>query len=287
MNPKIIILKDEAKTPDMNAVSKVFRTGHIIEVETMDKPPRNINRYRKLNKEQYIDTETGEVLDYKTQKRSNSASIKKSFNNLRRIVNANFVGNPSEVHIILTYGKYMNDTRLMYLDFKRFWQRFSYRYPNCQYIAVTEPQRRGSWHYHVLVRSQNEQFFYVKQSELTECWGHGHTYIKNLAGIDNIGLYFVAQLENDDVNEDLQDENRPKSIIKGARLAYYPPNMKIYRCSSGIIRPEPIIMTYNSVNELVENRKPCYSRTIRIVKHDDDGYNELNAITYEHYNLRR
>lgn len=287
MNSKIVCVKDHAKTPDMNAMSKVFITGHVIEVETIDKPPKNINRYRKISKEQYIDTLTGELLEYKSQKRSNSSSMKSTFDKLRRIINANFTGIPSELHIILTYGKFMNDTRLMYLDFKRFWQRFSYRYPNCQYIAVTEPQRTGSWHYHVLVKSLDKEYFFIRQSELTELWGHGFTYIKNLAGYDNIGLYFVVRLQDIDVNEILNDENLPKTIKKGARLAYYPPNMKIYRCSSGIIRPQPIIIPYNSVSELVNGHEPCYKSTLHIMKVENETHRELNAITYEHYNLKR
>lgn len=284
---QIVCERGQAKLPDMNAVSKVFITGHIIEVETIDKPPKNLNRYRKLNKYQYVDTVSGELLDYKPDKRSKSSSIKPTFDRLRRIINANFTGNPSEVHIVLTYQEFMSDTKQMYLDFKRFWQRFSYRYPNCRYIVVTEPQESGSWHFHLLVKSTDKSFFFVPHSKLTDLWGHGFTWIRNLAGVDNIGLYFVARLKDVDSNEDLQDENRSKSIKKGARLDFYPPNMKIYRCSSGIIRPQPIVVPYQSVGEIVDKHEPCFSRTIRIIRRDADGDKELNAITYEHYNLHR
>lgn len=284
---RIVLVKEYAKDPNDNAISKVFITGHIIEVETMDKPPKNLNRYRKLNKDQYIDTETGEMLDYKHNNRSKSRSLNDTFDRLRRIINANFEGEPSEVHIVLTYAALMTDTNQMYLDFKRFWQRFSYRYPNCQYIVVTEPQERGSWHFHLLVKSTDRPFFFIPHSKLMDLWGHGFTWISNLAGDDNIGLYFVARLKDIDENESLQDENRPKSIKKGARLALYPPNMKIYRCSTGIIRPQPTMMTYSSVKELVINHKPCFSNTIRIISRDENGEKELNAITYEHFNLHR
>ena len=283
----IIFKKGQAKIPDENSIAQVFITGNIIEVRIIDKPSKNLNRYRKLNKCQCIDVETGEVIDYKIDKRGKSSTMKPTFDRLRRIINTNFTGTPSEVHIVLTYASVMTDTRQMYLDFKRFWQRFSYRYPNCQYIAVTEPQERGSWHFHLLVKSTDRPFFFIPHSELTELWGHGYTWIENLNGIDNMGAYFVPRLKDIDINEDLQDENRSKSIKKGARLSLYPPNMKIYRCSTGIIRPQANLMPYKSVKELTKGHKPYFSGTLHIIRIDENGEKELNAITDECYNLHR
>lgn len=288
MKEKFTLSKSPGKHPDENAMSKVFITGHIIEVETMDKHPRNLTRYRKFDKGHYIDLDTGELCDYHLPKQSSrQSSMLPSFERLRRIINANFFGLPSECHVILTYREQITNPQPLYTDFKKFWQKLSYRYPHCEYIAVTEPQHRGSWHFHVLIKDMQARRLFIPHEELTRLWGHGFTWISSLAGNDNIGLYFMVRLKDVDLHEDLQNGRQSKRILKGARLQFYPPHMKLYRCSSGIVRPTTVTMPYREVQRLVKSQPPCFSRTIRIIQNDDGGETELNAITYEHYNLKR
>ncbi len=288
MKEKITLSKSPGKRPDENAMSKVFITGHIIEVETMDKQPRNLTRYRKFDKSHYIDLDTGELCDYQPRiDSSRKHTMLPSFERLRRIINANFFGLPSECHVVLTYREQITDPQPLYADFKKFWQRLSYRYPHCEYIAVTEPQHQGSWHFHVLIKDTQAKRLFIPHEELTCLWGRGFTWISSLAGNDNIGLYFMVRLKDVDLHEDLQNGQQSKLILKGARLQFYPPHMKLYRCSSGIVRPQAITMPYGEVQRLVRSKSPCFRRTIRVVKNEDGGETELNAITYEHYNLKR
>lgn len=287
MKGKITLAKIPGRPPDENAMSKVFITGHIIEAETMDRQPRNLTRFRKFDKGHYVNLDTGELFDYHPQPSDRQNSMRSSFERLRRIINANFFGLPSECHIVLTYREQVTEPQPLYTDFKKFWQRFSYRYPHCVYIAVTEPQHRGSWHFHVLIKDLQANKLFIPHKELTRLWGHGFTWIKSLAGYDNIGLYFMARLKDVDFREDLQNDQPSKWIVKGARLRFYPPHMKLYRCSSKIIRPQAVTMPYREVRRLVQSKSPCYSRTIRIIQEDNGEETELNAITYEHYNLKR
>ena len=77
-------------------------------------------------------------------------------------------------------------------------------------------------------------------------------------------------------------------ILKNARLRYYPPNLKIYRCSKGIKRPKPITLPFGEVKRLVGDSQPVQKSAKHIVSVDENGTeHELNSIEYRQYNLLR
>lgn len=71
-------------------------------------------------------------------------------------------------------------------------------------------------------------------------------------------------------------------------LRYYPPNLKIYRCSKGIQRPHPIILPFREVKRLVGDSQPVRQAAKQIIAVDSDGTEqELNSVEYRQYNLKR
>ncbi|MGW7157742.1 rolling circle replication-associated protein, partial [Streptomyces sp. NPDC054887] len=55
----------------------------------------------------------------------------------------------------MTYKKNMTDTKKLYSDFQNFIDRLRYKYKkesSIDYLSVVEPQGRGAWHCHVLMR---------------------------------------------------------------------------------------------------------------------------------------
>ncbi|MCG7315622.1 hypothetical protein MHL30_21335, partial [Priestia flexa] len=139
-----------------NALVKVTQMNHIIEVQHMERMNRT-NHIKKLDKESYVDIRTGEIKEFQQSenRKDNFNSLRQTFKKLRYLINNNFIGSANELHITLTYKENMMDTKQLYEDFKNFMKRLKYRYKKqttIDYITVVEPQGRGAWHCHVLMR---------------------------------------------------------------------------------------------------------------------------------------
>ena len=270
------------------------RGNGIVELITSanrDKPNKSISRYRKLTKDTFLDTETGEIRNYKHyEKRVDSTrELRKTFHELRRRINYNFVGNESEKFVTLTYKKKMTDRNKLYKDFKNFILKLKYRFPNIEYIVVVEPQHTGSWHLHVLLKNNNREKLYIEQELLDKLWEHGFTYIESITDVDNLGAYFVARFTDDNLLEnDDNVETTRKAIVKGARLKFYPSGFKLYRCSKGIKKVTSEDMPYSMAKHKVKGMHRTYAKTKRILTEDETMVKHvLNEITYEQFNSNR
>jgi len=276
---------------------RVTKMNHIVEIQHMEKMS-NGSSIRKLDKHRYVDIRDGEIREFEkfSEKRSdNFNSLRKTFKTLRYLINNNFTGVGNELHITLTYKKNMTDTKQLYEDFKNFMKRFRYsfkEYGSIDYLTVIEPQERGAWHHHLLVRFNDvEDKVFLNPNAVREIWGHGFIKIKTLEGVDNIGAYLSAYL----ADVELKDESRAtgeevtkvvdgveKKFIKGGRLHRYPNGMNLYRTSRGIKKPDRVDMAYSDIKKVVGSAKPHYTKSIHI---ETEDFN--NVITYEQYNTKR
>lgn len=283
-----------------NSLVKLTTMGHLREIQYMEK--MNTQTYiRKLNKNQYVVLETGEIKEIKhIENRSQSYnSLRQTFKKIRYLINNNFFGNRNELHVVLTYKENNTDNSLLYMDFKRFMTRFKRKYEDkgsFDYINVVEPQGRGAWHCHLLLRFNDLDSIFILNSELAELWGQGFVTIKSLKDVDNIGAYlsaYLADLELTDdtfrvaVKEDLkiverEVEGETKRFIKGGRLHMYPPGMNLYRKSRGVKFPERETMTYKEAKKIVGSAKPHYSNQYEI---EIDDFS--NTVAFEQYNSKR
>lgn len=285
---------------------KVKRMNEIIEVMHIKNDSLGgLANVVKISKDKYMIVDTGEVREYKKSENrgQNIESLKKTFRKIRDLINNNFVGAANELHITLTYAENMRDTKRLYEDFKNFMKRFRYRFKyDVDYISVVEPQGRGAWHLHLLLKFNGLDKIYIHNDDIAKVWGHGFTKTKSLEGVDNIGAYLSAYLADVEMNKEtirdmfmsrhgqveikeVEVEGITKKYIKGGRLHYYPPGMNIYRKSKGIKFPEEQYMKFSEIKKEVGSAKPTFSRTVLI---KDDMTNQvLNEITYLCYNLRR
>lgn len=276
-----------AEIPD-NQLCTVYQCNHVIDVISIQKRSSSISDYRKVSKSLYCDTKSGEVFEYKKHEKRYH-SLKDTFTNLRRLINNNFTGRHSELMLVLTYSSYMDNAEQLYQDFRKFWLRFKYHFPPSEYICIIEPQASGSYHLHVLVKTRDGSMLFVPKQQLDQLWGHGGTYVRRITDVDNLGAYFCSYFTNLDYfeNTDIQKKYpSAKMIVKNARLHYYPPNLKIYRCSKGIKRPKPITLPFSEVKKIVGDSQPVRQSAKHIVSVDENGTeHELNAIEYRQYNL--
>jgi len=276
---------------------RVTKMNHIVEVQHMEKMS-NGSSIRKLDKYRYVDIRDGEIREFEkfSEKRSdNFNSLRKTFKALRYLINNNFTGSGNELHITLTYKENMTDTKQLYEDFKKFIMRFRYSfkgYGSIDYLTVIEPQERGAWHHHLLVRFNDIQDkVFLDNKMVSEIWGHGFIKIKTLDGVDNIGAYLSAYLADVEVTNDYAATGEhvtkmvdgvEKKFIKGGRLHRYPNGMNLYRTSRGIKKPDRIDMSYSDIKKVVGSAKPHYTKSIQI---ETEDFN--NVITYEQYNMKR
>lgn len=293
------MLNDENSIQPNDKVT-VTQMNHIVEVQYMAKKNRSAT-IRKIDKDTYVELATGEVREFEhsNNRKDNYKTLRATFKNLRYLINNNFTGKGNELHVTLTYEENMTDTKRLYTDLDKFIKRLRYDYKKqttIDYINVVEPQERGAWHCHLLLRFNQLEKVYIPNRNLAEMWGQGFVKIKSLKDVDNIGAYLSAYLTDVELTEDtvgvaLREERevitksvegKEKSIVKGGRLHMYPVGMNIYRKSKGIEYPERKEMQYEKVKKIVGSRTPHYSKTYDI----QDGDFE-NRITFLQYNMKR
>lgn len=304
------------QAPDMDeySMTKVTTMGNVVEVVTMQKVGSG-SPCKKLDKDHYLDTRTGEVLEYQhiENRAESTRSIRNTLARIRALVNTNVVEPDNVRWCTFTYAENMTDTERLYQDFRKFWQRFCYwckknGIDKPEYITVQEPQGRGAWHIHAFFIWACKAPYIDNNEVMAKLWGHGFTSTKALHDCDNVGAYFsaylgdmpiedVARLPEDEMKKacfgtsvlekeftDEQGRTKTKKFVKGGRLYLYPPGMNIVRTTNGIRQPDIEITTLAEAKEKVSSAKLTYSCAYEIVGDDEQVF---NRITKSYYNRKR
>jgi hypothetical protein len=304
------VLKNQSlQAIESNKMVKLTDMGNVKEILCIDKLNLKGFPIKKINKNEYMLLSTGEVFEYKNHSENRSQdieSLRRTFKNIREVINTNFIGEKNELAFTITYAENMTNTKVLYADFVRFMKKIYYNYQDVDYINVVEPQGRGAWHCHVLLRFNDYDKIYIPNKQIADMWGHGFVKVKAIKqNVDNLGAYLSAYLGDVELNSDnLQElthegvirpgqsfdvkeveiEGVKKKFIKGGRLHFYPVNMKICRCSRGIRKPTKEYMTYEDAKKRIGVATPTYETRTLIL---DDNGEQLNAISYEQYNKKR
>jgi len=275
---------------------RMKKMGNITELMHMQHKNTTCNIIN-LDKEHYILCKTGEIKQKKhiENRKDNTASVRRSLNNLRDLINTNVIDVNKCKWITLTYAENMQDPKQLYTDFKKFIMRFKYKFGKFEYIVAMEPQGRGAWHAHLIFIFPFNPGF-IDNKIIANLWGFGFAKTKKLDDIDNIGTYLTAYLgdmELDNTNNDLvkddlsnvhvvQDqEGQSKRIVKGARLRLYPPKFNLYRCSRGIQKPEISHLREYEAARKVKNQTLTREAAIQL---EDEETGFKNIISYRYYN---
>lgn len=267
--------------------------GNITEITRMDF--RNqAQTIERIDKDFYrvMSDESGEIHEFthSENRGQNADSLKKTLRRLRLLINNNFYGASNELMLTLTYRQNMRDSRKLQEDFERFIRRLRKQYPehDLQYLAVIEPQERGAWHLHILLKGCKRLF--IPNKVIAECWAQGFTKTKAFADVDNIGAYLTAYLANLPTDDKTSGKNvitkevngKRKKFIKGARLHLYPTGINIYRHSRGIKMPQTVEMPYLKALDLVKGHVKTLEYDVKIEKD-----NFINNVHKEYYNSKR
>ena len=265
--------------PDMNV--KLITTGNILKL-TIEKydTVSPLKNYTRLNSNEYLDRNTGEIKPYQkgisSSKKSTIKNRNRAFSRLRDIINTNFTGLRNELHIILTYGQKMTDRSQLTIDFQLFWKKMRYfqsksdnSLMNLQYIAVYEPTQKGVWHIHLLIKDTGNDHLYFKSSVIREMWGHGFIKIVPLSGRNDIGLYFMNLIGYNKGN-----------CKKEELWELYETNKKIYSKSKGITPvPAPEYLLYKDAKERIKNGKLIFDKS-KALKNGDHEIRRYRDMQY-------
>lgn len=276
---------------------KVTTAGNVVEIMYSEKKSVG-NSIVKLNSNEYLDKLTGEIKEYKkTEDRSQSKNeLRKTFKNIRDVVNCNVTEPNNCKWVTLTYAENMTDTVRLYKDAERFIKRLRYKYGKFEYIQVVEPQGRGAWHIHMIMIFAKKAPF-IPNNEMADIWGNGFTVTRKMDDIDNLGAYLSAYLgdielnENDKLDKEVLDncvglevkEVNGKKYIKGGRLHMYPTKFNILRCSRGVKRPIVEVMSEEFAQKKVSAATLTFQKTIHLT----DGSDYENTLNYRYYNMKR
>lgn len=249
---------------------------------------------QKFSKDYMINTRTNELIKIKHAKTrtdpKNFRSLRKTFEKIRLLINANFNGGQNQLFVTLTYkDSPMKDTDKLYKDFKAFIKRLRKKVnAELAYLLVIEPTAKGGWHCHTLIKRLDKKNLYLPNRVISELWGQGFVNVRRIKTSDNIACYLSAYLGDIDLNNlnDNPTSTVPKNIIKGGRLTFYPNGMRIYRTSrKGIKQPRKI---QGFKEELQKSNgilgiSPDYYRTFEVV----NSFGEPINIEVEYYSKKK
>lgn len=270
---------DSSQAIPPNKPVNVKGCSHIYEVSYISSISHVLENYKKISKNRMVDKTTGEIIEVEpsNNRADNIISLRRTIKKLRDLINANFEGAKNELFITLTYAENMTDYKRLYSDFVKFFKRLSYRYKDIEflYIYTIEPQERGAWHIHLLLKGLNVQELFIPNDTVGEIWGHGFTKTRRLDEVDNVGAYLSTYLA------DVLDDTGKK---KGARLKLYPAGINIYRCSRNVKKPEVWRMTYEEARSFLTEEHKTYEVAYDIYSESGEL---LNFVKKEFFNLKR
>lgn len=254
---------------------------------------------RKINADEYIVINSGELKRFKKNNGKQAEFLRRAFKNLEHLIKTNFDTEENEhnaLFITLTYAENMKDSDKLYEDFDKFMKRLKYEYSDhvFQYIAVAEPQARGAWHMHVLLKSDKPVLF-IDNKKMARIWRHGFTETERIKGKDP-GKYFAAyftsletEAKEHEIGAAYATDGKGKRYKKGARLNFYPKCMNFYRCSRNITRPTKDNAVYGDIRkeygspEKVNTYAVTEERAVYTVSESPTVDETLNTIQREEY----
>lgn len=162
--------------------SKVIKSGNLVEVYDYQIPIR-------YGFEQTHTKRKSTVIIRKEEYRSRT--IYRAINHLKRLCSINFSEN--DKFLTLTF----NDSHPIDINnlgeclpyYQKFIRRLKAKYTDLKFITVTEFQKRGAVHYHILCNIP-----FITKSELAKLWPYGFSKVKAVTSSTSLALYLSKYL---------------------------------------------------------------------------------------------
>lgn len=237
--------------------SRVIVSGGVVEVYEYERPVYKGFKSKGGRKHE---------ADEEGKEKNRKDALRRARQKVRRIVNANvgaYGEHCSSKFLTLTFGDNVTDLDVAHYEFEKFVKRLNYlvfgtKVANLRYTAVTEFQKRGAVHYHVVLYNLP----YTKADVIEKVWGNGFIKINKIDDVDNVGAYVCKYMV-----KDLDDDR-----LKGR---------KCYFNSRGLFKP--VVIEDEKKVENIKRSLPREKRTV-IAAYENDY---TGIIVYKQYNLKR
>lgn len=250
---------------------KVFNSGNgTIDIETpkiRNKPHKST--CRKKSKNEYIDLETGEIIEVKKHSsnrtdKDNISRLYKSLKLLQRLLLLNFTGAINEIIITLLYDTNFTDLKTCSADIKKFISKLKTRLKvDFEYVIIAMFPSKEKVCYELWVKTSTTNELIINNTMLEEIWTNGKVFSSKVTDIIEQSNY-----------------------IKDNVLDYFPAYCKLYRKSKGIADVKYENMTYAEAMVMVKNMnmKNTFRSTKLVTKTTNTGLEyAVNSVTYESF----
>lgn len=152
-------------------------TESVFVVKNTLKHNHNLLNIRKLNKDEYIVLETGEIRKYNKTKYKSDEAIKRSMRKLKEILQIFFYDLSNCLFITLSTidTKQAQDINFVKKEYQKFIRKLNAKYKNLCIVAKYERHLNGNWHIHLLIKRQNNKPIYIPIKTIKELWNCGST----------------------------------------------------------------------------------------------------------------
>ena len=196
----------------------------------------------------------------------------RAFSQISRFIECNFKYGKC-AFLTLTFEYNMKSMKVAKnVFFKPFIARMKLFYPDFVYLGVTEFQKRGAVHFHLIINQ------YIDKDVLLYCWPWGRPEVKKPYSSHGLGIYFSKYLT--------KNHNDPRYR---EHKFYFNSHSSKYR---KIVKPK-IVYAKNAeiiFNFLMKNAVPVYSHVYRIPDFTKSYFKDFEIVNYvraEKYNIAK
>lgn len=256
-----------------------------IKIKNCSNNKNYLKDFKKLNGEEYVNIDTGEIFKYKKSLKRSKSSLSKSRKKLKELLLNNFNGGKNEVFVTLTYKEQETDFNKVVKDLKDFWKILKKEFQDLEYIGVIENQRiRTSWHIHMIIKDIKHNSLYIAQEEIKRLWNKGNVSVSKIIN-RNINEILSGIDNNEENEEDKKYNNAIMKVInymcKTQSKEDIPVGKQTYHHSRGIKFPNVQKMSYQEAQALIKNYYLISENTLLVASANTDKI--LKKIKEESY----
>ena len=200
------------------------KTEDIFIIKNSLKQNHHFAKLRKINKNEFINLETGETRKYKQSNYKTDKSIRRSMSKLKELLEINFTNTSNCLYITLTTANLLgfNNIDTVKKCFAKFIRKLKSKYKDIAYIAKYERHSNGNWHIHLLARYTNDRPIFISNKEIETMWGNNTKTIKvNRKEINNLIGYMCKTTQLNNIPKDTELFTKSKNLsLKKLEMTY-------------------------------------------------------------------
>lgn len=208
--------------------------------------PKNLSRYRRKDREHYVDRLTGEEKEYQKRIFKSDKTIRKNMKNLKELVNLNFGDGENNLFLTLTYSYIEMNLEKIKKDVKLFLRRLKNHYPNSDFAYIAKFERgteNMGWHSHILLKDKNKKELFIPNTEIQKIWRKGFTKTQRV---------YEKKIKLETANNNSAEFTIADYMAKTSQLYDVPNGKSVYIPSKNIQRPKKTKILYEQAREIID-----------------------------------